>query len=109
MTTPVAVDQDVLDEIIRRIVRVAQPQRILLFGSFARGNAGPHSDLDLLVIKEGDFHRRRLTRRIYESLTGVGQAVDVIVVTAEDVERYGNVPALIISPAIREGREIYAA
>ncbi|MGH2535089.1 MAG: nucleotidyltransferase domain-containing protein [Thermomicrobiales bacterium] len=109
MTTPVAVDQDVLDEIVRRIVRVAQPQRIILFGSFARGDAGPNSDLDLLVIKAGDYHRGKLAGRIYEDLFGVGQAVDVIVVKPEDIERYRNSPAVVIFPALREGREVYVA
>ncbi|MGH2560626.1 MAG: nucleotidyltransferase domain-containing protein [Thermomicrobiales bacterium] len=109
MATTVAIDQDVLDEIVRRIVRVAQPQRIILFGSFARGDAGPNSDLDLLVIKAGHYHRGKLAGHIYESLIGVGQPVDVIVVTPEDVERYRNVHALVIAPAMREGQEIYAA
>lgn len=109
MATAVAIDQEVLDEIVRRIVRVAQPQRIILFGSFARGDAGPNSDLDLLVIKAGEYHSGKLTGRIYKSLIGVGQAVDVIVVTPEDVERYRDVNALIVAPAMREGREIYAA
>src|SRR5215207_4684079 len=52
---------DVLAEIIRRIVRVAAPQRIVLFGSAARREEGPVSDLDLLVIKPGRYHRRHLT------------------------------------------------
>lgn len=100
--------QEVLDEIIRRIVEVAQPERIILFGSAARGEMGPHSDLDLLVVKAG-VHRRRLAQAIYMSLYGVGQAVDVVVVTPEDVERYRNAIGLVIEPALREGRTIYVA
>lgn len=99
----------VLAEIVRRIVRVAAPQRIILFGSAARGEAGPDSDLDLLVIKSGQYHRGQLTEEIYISLIGAGRAVDVIVVTPEDVERYRDSPALVIAPALREGRIIYAA
>ena len=79
---------DALAEIIRRIVRVAAPERIVLFGSAARGEAGPKSDLDLLVIKPGQYHRGRLSDAIYRSLIGVGRAVDVVVVTPEDVDRY---------------------
>ena len=100
---------DVLAEIVRRIVRVAAPERIVLFGSAARGEAGPNSDLDLLVIKPGDYHRGRLTEEIYESLIGAGQAVDIVVVTPEDVESYRDALGLVIGPALREGREIYAA
>jgi predicted nucleotidyltransferase len=102
-------DEDALAEIVRRIVRVAAPERIVLFGSAARAEAGPASDLDLLVIKPGHYHRGRLTEEIYLSLIGVGQAVDVVVVTPEDVERYRESPALVIAPALREGRVVYAA
>src|SRR5215218_11364550 len=100
---------EALAEIIRRIVRVAAPERIVLFGSAARGKAGPDSDLDLLVIKPGCYHRGRLTDAIYRSLIGVGRAVDVVVVTPEDVDRYRDAQALVIAPALREGRVVYAA
>lgn len=103
------VPQEVLDEIVRRIVKVAEPERIILFGSAARGTMGPNSDVDLLVIKRGQFHRGHLTEAIYMSLIGVGQAVDVIVVTPEDVERYRNSHPLVIAPALREGKVIYAS
>lgn len=89
---------EVLDEIIRRVVEVAQPEKIILFGSAARGEMGPHSDVDLLVIKSG-AHRLDLTGRIYMNLRGVGVAVDVIVVTPEDVERYRDSHPLVIAPA----------
>jgi predicted nucleotidyltransferase len=102
-------DGDALAEIIRRIVRVAAPERIVLFGSAARGEAGPESDLDLLVIKPGRYHRGRLTDAIYRSLIGVGRAVDVVVVTPEDVDRYRDARGLVIAPALREGRVVYAA
>ena len=98
-----------LDEIIRRIVRIAAPERIILFGSTARGDAGPDSDLDLLVVKAGNVHRRELAGQIYAALVGLDRSVDVIVVTTEDVERYRNSHALVIAPALREGRVIYAA
>ena len=102
-------DEDALAEVIRRIVRVAAPGQIILFGSAARGEAGPNSDLDLLVIKSGEYHRGHLTGEISRSLYGVGAAVDVIVVTPEDVERYRNTRFLVIEPAMREGRVVYAA
>lgn len=98
-----------LAEVIRRIVEVAQPEQIILFGSAARGAMRPHSDLDLLVVKQGNFHRGRLTEAIYMGLIGVGQAVDVIVVTPEDVERYRNSQPLVIAPALQEGKVVYEA
>ena len=101
-------DQSVLDEIVRRIVDVAQPERIILFGSAARGEMGRDSDVDLLVVKDG-AHRRRLAARIYDRLYGVGVAVDVVVVTPADVERYRDSHALVIKPALREGTVVYEA
>ena len=109
MSRKTTVDQKKLSEIIRRIVKVAAPEKIILFGSAARGEMGPNSDLDLLVIKRGRFHRGRLTEKIYMNLFGVGRAVDVIVVTAADVKRYRDCFALVIYPALREGKVVYAA
>jgi len=99
----------VLREIIRRVVEVAQPDKIILFGSAAHGTMGPNSDVDLPVIKSGKYDRRRLVTAIYRSFHGVEAAIDVILVTPEDVQRYGDSPCLVIYPAIREGKLIYAA
>ena len=57
-------------DIIRRVVEVAEPEKIILFGSAARGEMGPDSDIDLLVIKAGKFNRWRLTTAIYRHLRG---------------------------------------
>lgn len=103
-----ALDLPVLDDIIRRIVKVAQPEKIILFGSAVRGEMGPHSDIDLLVVRDG-VHRRQLAGRIYRRLVGVGAAVDVIVVTPEDLQRYRDSHALIVKPALREGSVVYEA
>ena len=101
-------DPSILHDIIRRIVEVAQPERIILFGSAARGDMNRHSDVDLLIVKDG-AHRRQLATRIYENLYGVGAPVDVVVVTPADVERYRDSHALIVKPALREGKVVYEA
>ena len=101
-------EQAILDDIIRRIVEVAQPEKIILFGSAARGDMNRHSDVDLLIIKEC-ANRLELMGDIYMNLHGVGAAVDAIVVTPDDVERYKDTHALVIKPALREGRIVYEA
>jgi predicted nucleotidyltransferase len=73
------VNQAILNDIIHRVVEVAKPDKIILFGSAARDQMGANSDIDLLVIKSGDFHRGHLTEEIYMNLAGVGQAVDIVV------------------------------
>ena len=103
------VAQEVLEKIVQRVVEVAQPERIILFGSAAREEMGPNSDVDLLVVKSGEFDQGRVLGDIYVSLHGVGQAVDVVLVTPEQVERYRNTHCLVIAPALREGKEIYRA
>ena len=104
-----ALSDDLLREIVARIVLVAEPECIFLFGSAARGEMGRNSDVDLLVIKRGPFDYAQLAGDIYVHLHGVGQAVDVVLVTPEQVEQYRDTHCLIIAPALREGREVYRA
>ena len=101
-------DPAILADIVRRIVEVAAPEKIVLFGSAARGTMGPDSDLDLLVIKAGKFNRRRVTTAIYRNMSGeIG--VDAMVVTPEEVELYRDTHCLVICPALREGKVVYEA
>jgi len=98
---------DVLEEIVRRVVEAAHPERVILFGSAARGEMGPNSDVDLLVVVPGPADRKRLIDAIYGNLHRCGEAVDAIVVTTQDVERFRNSHPLVIKPALREGRVLY--
>ena len=100
------IDQTILDNIIRRIVEVADPERIILFGSAARGDMNRHSDVDLLIVKEGE-DPLDLMRQIRRNLYGVGAAIDAVVVTPQAIEHYGDSHALIIKPALQEGKVIY--
>ena len=99
-------DQRTLEDIVRRVVEVARPEKIILFGSAARGRMGPNSDVDLLIIKEG-ADALDLMARIYENLRGADAAVDAIVASPEDVERFKDSHALVFKSALREGRVIY--
>ena len=99
----------VLADIVRRIVEVARPQKIVLFGSAARGRMGKDSDVDLLVVKGGRYQRGRLLEAIYRNLHGSAEAVDVLVITPEELRRYRDVPCLIVAPALKEGRLVYGS
>jgi predicted nucleotidyltransferase len=103
------VPRKILEDIIQRIVEVAHPDRIIMFGFAARGEMGPNSDIDLLVIKKGVRNPRDVTAKIYMRLYGVGTAVDIIVVTPKQVEQYRDSPYLVIHPATRDGIVIYDA
>jgi uncharacterized protein len=100
-------DQEMLDELIQRVVEAAQPSKLIVFGSQARGAGKRDSDIDLLVITQGPVHRGRLTEEIYMKLIGVGRAIDVIVITPDDVNKHKDNPYLVISPALREGIVVY--
>ena len=101
-------DQNTLDEIVQRVVEVAHPERIILFGSAAQGTMTRNSDVDLLIVKEGG-DAKNLRARIYEKLYGVRVAVDAILVSPADLERYKDSHALVIKPALQEGKVVYEA
>lgn len=96
-----------IEEMVRRIVEGFDPEKIILFGSHARGDAGPDSDADLLVVMRVSGSKRKKAIEIDMALAGMGLPKDVIVVTPEEVERYRNVVGAIIYPALREGEVLY--
>ena len=83
-------------------------EKIILFGSAARGELGPNSDIDLLVVKDEE-DTRGLEARIHRELRGVRVAVDAVVVSPMHVERYKDSHALIANPALRDGTVVYEA
>ena len=98
---------ELLQEITRRIRETTTPERIILFGSYARGDPGPDSDLDLLVIVEGIIHTRQESTRIRRALRGLLVPIDIIVATPAQIERYRDSIGLIYGPALREGKVLY--
>jgi len=101
--------QDVLEDVIERILSIIQPRRIVLFGSAAHGPMTPDSDLDFLVIVRSPIHRRKIEQQIYANLHGITVPVDVVVATEEDIEKFGNQIGTIYRPALREGKVVYEA
>ena len=77
--------QETIEEMKRRIVEEIHPQKIVLFGSYARGTAGPDSDIDLLIVLQTVVSKRKTAVEIYGLLAGMGIPKDVIVVTPEEV------------------------
>ena len=108
MAAKTTISKKKLQEIVRRIVAAVEPEKIILFGSAARDEMGPDSDLDLLVIKSCQ-NRRKTAWKIRHKLIGIGIPKDIIVATPDDIERYKDTIGLIYRPALREGKVLYAA
>jgi len=103
-------DDPVLSEIVRRLVAAYQPERIYLFGSKARGDAGPDSDYDLMVIVPDDAPpERKRSRLAYEVLWGTGTAADVLVWPRTEFDQRLHLKASLPSTVMREGRLLHAA
>jgi len=100
--------QQPLREIIRRIVDRFDPEQIILFGSHARGDAGPHSDLDLLVILPVSGSKREKRIEIRLALRDIPVPLDILVATPGEARRQKDIPGTLIRPALREGEVLYA-
>ncbi len=95
-------------KMVRRIVRQFHPERIILFGSHARGDASPDSDVDLLVVMPISRSKRDVALEIRGALREFRVPKDIIVTAPEDFAWRKDVVGTIEYPAVREGRELYA-
>jgi len=96
-----------LQEVVRRIIAAGSPEKIVLFGSHARGNARPDSDLDLLIIEQSDLPRHRRAARYRLALLGVFPAKDIVVWTPAEVEGWRDVQNAFITTILAQGRVLY--
>jgi uncharacterized protein len=101
------VTEELLQEAVQRILSVGSPEKIVLFGSWARGQARPNSDLDLLIIEESDLPRYRRAGRYRMALLGLFPAKDIVVWTPSEVALWRDVPNAFITAILAEGRVLY--
>jgi predicted nucleotidyltransferase len=110
MKAPDPQNDPMLAEIVRRLVEAYQPERVYLFGSQARGDAGPDSDYDLMVVVPGQAPLPwQRSRRTSEALRGIGMAADVLVWARESFEKRLHLKASLPSTILREGRLLHGA
>lgn len=101
------VDDRLLKEIVNRILRVAQPDKIILFGSYASGKTTDDSDLDILVIMQSELPRYKRAVAIYKALAGLLIPKDILVYTKEEIDEWTEVPQAFITTVINKGKVIY--
>jgi len=98
----------ILAEITRRIRAVSDPEQIILFGSRARGDFRPDSDVDLLIVKDNIESTGAEAARIYRALAEISVPVDIVVARPAYIAKDKDVVGTIIRPALREGKVLYA-
>jgi predicted nucleotidyltransferase len=107
----VNIPDDMIDKMTQRIVREVHPQRILLFGSYARGKANKNSDVDFLVVEREPFgqdrSRRREAVRIWRCLSEFRIPTDILVYSTSEVAQWKNSSHHVIGMAFREGKVLY--
>jgi len=103
------VDDALIGEIVRRVLNVARPERVILFGSAATGEMTRDSDIDLLVIERVPANRREETVRILDSLRGLGFPFDVFIMSTDKFEESKGIFGGLAHPAHKYGRVIYEA
>lgn len=101
--------QDAVDRLIQRIVEAVHPLKIIVFGSAARGDSKPASDIDLLVVMPEGVHRRRVAQDLYRRIRGIGVPFDLLVATPSDLEKHKDNIGLIYRTVLLEGKEVYVA
>jgi uncharacterized protein len=102
------VNAELIADVVQRVRAAGAPLKIVLFGSRAREDARPDSDLDLLIIEESDLPRHKRAARYRRALVGVFPSEDVVVWTPKEVEFWAGVPNAFVTIALREGKTIYA-
>ena len=100
---------EAIEYLTKRIVAEINPLRILVFGSAAREEHKPDSDIDILVVVPEGVHRRHTAQLLYRRIQGVKVPFDILVATPSDLERHKNNIGLIYRTILLEGKEVYAA
>jgi predicted nucleotidyltransferase len=98
---------DTIRTMTERIVAGFRPLRVILFGSHARGDANPQSDIDLLVVLPEVNDKRRAAIEIRRALADLPICKDIVVTTPDEIVRRGNLVGTVLRPALREGKVLY--
>jgi len=102
-----ALSEQLLRELVRRVLSVGSPRKIVLFGSHAAGRARPDSDLDVLIVEDSDLPRYKRSARYRRALCGLFPAKDIVVWTPSEIEEWRAVPHAFITTILATGKVLY--
>ena len=102
-----SVDDNLMREIVRRIVDTSHPEKVILFGSRARGDSRGDSDIDLLVVADDPRPRSLRAPALYGVLSDILVPMDILVHRPDEIREWGDVPQAFVTTAVREGRVLY--
>ncbi|MGR3218686.1 MAG: nucleotidyltransferase domain-containing protein [Candidatus Anammoxibacter sp.] len=101
------IDDILLDEIVKRILKVSHPEKIILFGSYARDEATISSDIDILIVQASDLPRYKRSSPARFALKGLLPSKDIVVYTPEEVKEWESASTSFIATVLRDGRVLY--
>ncbi len=102
------ISQSEIDRIINRIVEVYQPEKVILFGSYASGNASENSDLDILLVKETDEEPVARAAGVRKALRDFLFPMDILIYTPDEIDRDKDRKYTFIHDVLKSGRVVYA-
>ncbi len=103
------ISQETINKAVSKLVAAANPSKVILFGSYARGEATEESDLDLIVIKPHLENKGMEMVRLRYAIGRIGLGVDVLVYSQKDVDDWGHLPGTALYWALKEGKVVYEA
>ncbi len=101
------IPEDKINEVVERIALNINPDKIILFGSYAEGNPDDDSDLDILVVKDMDIPRYKRSREIRKYLRGIKVPIDLLVYSQDEIDEWKNNKHAFINKALKNGKVLY--
>jgi predicted nucleotidyltransferase len=101
------VDEQDIERVATHLGTAANASQVILFGSYARGEADEHSDVDFMIIAETDLPRFKRSRELYKLFRPYPFAMDLVVYTPQEFERGKSSPVSFVSSVLREGKALY--
>lgn len=101
------IDEKEIERVAESLGRVADAFQVILFGSYARGEANENSDVDLMIIAESDLPKFKRSRELYKLFRPYPFGMDLVVYTPKEIERGKKSHVSFVSIVLREGKALY--